>query len=303
MKSLAIYHKDLSGGGGVTTFTKNLIKNLHKHYRITLYFEKIKAYQIKELMPFCEFSNETTFIDSDYLISSQNHNQIPRTNAKKIIKIVHADFSKSNNNYNHDRRITHIVAVSQHNKKMFEQLYEHKVSKVIPNLPDPTKPNYPKKKNKTLKLITVSRIVKGKGFDRMIDLAKLMGNEGISFNWDVYGKPNKHILPTILKTGLFNYKGYTRNPAKHIAKADYLVQLSDSEGMPYSVIEALQQLTPAIVTNFPSAKELITDGNNGYILDMDLSNWKKIFDNQIKITNFEPISNPGDWVKLLENGN
>lgn len=96
------------------------------------------------------------------------------------------------------------------------------------------------------------------------------------------------------------FHGYKEDVSKEVAQSDYLVQLSDSEGFPYSTYEALQQLTTVIVTDFPSAKEQVKEGVNGWILDFDLSDWKKVLNDKIILTKFEHKSTRKDWVKFLE---
>ena len=57
-----------------------------------------------------------------------------------------------------------------------------------------------------------------------------------------------------------------------IANADYLVQLSDTEGYSYSIVEALSVGTPVICTAFAVAEEQgIVNGKTGFILPMDMS--------------------------------
>ena len=60
--------------------------------------------------------------------------------------------------------------------------------------------------------------------------------------------------------------------------------------------------TPCIVTNFPSAHEVIRDGENGYILEMDLSNLdlEKIFNNIPVITDFEELASEKDWIEIFK---
>ena len=56
-----------------------------------------------------------------------------------------------------------------------------------------------------------------------------------------------------------------------IKKADYLVQLSDSECWSYSCLEALTYGTAIICTPFPSTKEMgIKDGINAHIVPFDM---------------------------------
>ena len=59
---------------------------------------------------------------------------------------------------------------------------------------------------------------------------------------------------------------------KYIKKADYLVQLSSSEGFCYSIVEALSVGTPVIVTPLDVLDEIgVVDGENARVLPYDLS--------------------------------
>jgi glycosyltransferase involved in cell wall biosynthesis len=75
------------------------------------------------------------------------------------------------------------------------------------------------------------------------------------------------------------------------------VQLSDTEGMPMVILEALSVGLPVITTNYPSAKELITNGVNGYIVDFELKNLPELK----TLPNFTFInkSSVHDWLKIL----
>ena len=58
----------------------------------------------------------------------------------------------------------------------------------------------------------------------------------------------------------------------YIARADYLVQLSDQEAYSYSVLEALTLHTALLVTPIPSIyEEGLIEGVNGYTLPFDFS--------------------------------
>jgi len=153
-----------------------------------------------------------------------------------------------------------------------------------------------------MKLITLSRISREKGFERKLKLANLLPPDTV---WDVYGGTNgsyaKSIVPQFPPN--VNFKGYHPNAKDFIKDYDYLVQLSDTEGCPYVILEALEAKTPVITTDYPSAKELVTQGKTGHILDMELRNWKIILQDKIKITTFTPKSTVEDWINFLENDN
>ena len=88
----------------------------------------------------------------------------------------------------------------------------------------------------------------------------------------------------------------------YIKEADYGVQLSDTEGYSYFINECLQYGTPVLCTDFPSAYESVKDGENGYILDMDLKNLdiEKIVNNIPKNFEYKEKCSEKDWIKLLD---
>ena len=61
------------------------------------------------------------------------------------------------------------------------------------------------------------------------------------------------------------------NVMDYVADADYVVLLSDSEGLPLQILEGLQYQTPAIVTDVGGCTELIKDGENGYVVPLDMN--------------------------------
>lgn len=154
-----------------------------------------------------------------------------------------------------------------------------------------------------LSFITLSRFSREKGFDRILMMADKM--KAIDYVWDIYGDTSnnyaKNIIPKLKNYRQINICGITSKPLDEIVKHDYLVQLSDTEGFPYSVYESLQCLTPVISTDYPSVHELIKNGKNGYIFDMELSNFDiDMIKNVPKIINFNEKSTEKDWFEFLK---
>lgn len=153
-----------------------------------------------------------------------------------------------------------------------------------------------------IKLVTISRISKEKGFERMLIFEKLLNQSGIEYIWDCYGDTTtayaKMVVPRFTNV---KFKGVTNKPKGIIHGYDYLVQLSDTEGFPYSIYEAMQQKIPVIATDFPSIHEMIKEGVNGYIIKKDLSNFdiNKIINPPV-ITEFKEKSTEKDWIKFLD---
>ena len=85
----------------------------------------------------------------------------------------------------------------------------------------------------------------------------------------------------------------------YIADADYLVNLSDTEGYSYGVLESLCMQTPVIVTPVPCYKEMrVENGVNGYIVDFKLEN-VPIKDIYEKIPKFEYTPNEDRYGELI----
>ena len=84
-----------------------------------------------------------------------------------------------------------------------------------------------------------------------------------------------------------------------IKNADYLVQLSDSEGYCYSVVESLCLGTPVVVTNMPVISEIgVKHGKNGFIVDFDLHDLdvNKLYESELTFKYTPPTS---DWTELF----
>ncbi len=134
----------------------------------------------------------------------------------------------------------------------------------------------------------------------MVKLANMLKANNIKFRWTIftdlnfYGKKPINLEEVIYMKPSYDFIDY-------IKEADYGVQLSDTEGYSYFINECLQQNTPAICTNFPSAYESVEDGVNGYILDMNLSNLNldKIVNNIPNDFVYIEKGTEKDWIELL----
>jgi glycosyltransferase involved in cell wall biosynthesis len=128
----------------------------------------------------------------------------------------------------------------------------------------------------------------------MQKLAKMLEQAGIDYEWIVYTNRKRQPIGNNVI-----YKDTELDIIEEIAKADYLVQLSDCESYCYSVVEALTVGTPVIVTDLPVFKELgLKNGLNAYICDF---NMKDIQIDQIAKKSLETAYKPpkSNWGKYL----
>lgn len=181
--------------------------------------------------------------------------------ADEYFQVIHADYKAMGLGYEPPPEPHRFIAVSQNSRQSFAEISGQDVELSY-------NPIDAKGTPKLLRLISCTRMTPEKGVDRMKLFAKALDDARIPFTWEIFttgssarfDSPNVFLRPSRLDV------------RPHIAAADYLVQLSDTEGYPYSVLEALCLGTPVIVTDFPSARELqLVDRVNSFILPLDMS--------------------------------
>ena len=286
--------------GGRETFIYNFCRQMSKHYDITVVFEKPCVEQMVKLMPYVEVikNDKKVPIICDTLILNSVYDKIPKNvTYRQSIQMVHGCQASTARSVPTDKG--QIVCVSEAVKESFGENCKDAI--VIRNMTSGSKPK--RKKPKTLKLITASRLntdpkYEDKGAKRMIKLCEMLSEAGIKFEWNYYAESP---IPNAPKELIYNRP--IANIKDKIAESSYLVQLSSAEAFCYSVVEALEIGVPVIVTPLPVFDELkIKDGENAYIvpfdMDFDVKKIKKVPDFDYRYNNGVLVSK---WKKLLGN--
>ena len=290
---VVIYCANMQKIGGIETWLYYWCQNMYKLYDIMVVFkDNMDGKQIQRLSEIVQVTKLTNhLIECDTLINTRITDKIPEQfKAKKIIQMVHGCYSAlfcCDIQPNRDK----IVFVSQAAADTYKNVKDYEV---IHNF------TYPQKSNKCLFLITASRFTKEKGGDRMIKLANAMRKAGIEFVWFVFSHQETKLTEGMVKLP------ETLNVKDYIAKCDYLVQLSDSEGFGYSIVEALEMGVPVITTPVDVLKEFyFNEGYDGYIVPFDMEDIRpeRFLDvpqyAQYRGTKNEDIKK--QWKKLLGN--
>ncbi len=276
MIKFVIYHAHIPKLGGIESAIYNLVKLLDPNkYKVTLcyvdnqtdksLFKYAEYCDIKRIRPFEEIRCDVCLIASNFPLPYQ-------IKAKKCLQWVHADYEQYKIDLVRNKGVVNYVAVSNHIAKIANKLFGIEPV-VIYNIIDP---DFKLSSKKGLKFVTNSRISPEKGFERMKLMAQGMQDLGIEYQWRVYGDnvvaPDyyRNVVKSFQKTNV-QFLGFRDDIREGLEWADYLVQLSDFEGCPYSVLEALKVKVPCILTEFPSAYELIKEGENGYIVPFDMN--------------------------------
>ena len=307
MKEFYIYHDRIPKVGGIETAVYNLSKALGKKgYDVTVLYNSVENPSI--VLHYAEVANIKKLlpednIECDICLIASNH-QIPnQIKAKRYLQWIHSDYRKYPIKLKNKGKVEYI-AVSKHCAKVIKGL-ENVDAKVIYNLVDD---DFGADKRRVLKLVSNTRISYEKGMDRMLVFAKKLKEKGVRFVWLVCGDNTWN--PRYFEETRNKFKdieevyfvGYKRDITVGLEMADYLVQLSDFEGCPLSILEALKMGVPCIVTGWGGVNELVKEGENGYILDMQLSDLDKKLDlilNKIPKFEYKPLSGVEDWIDLI----
>ena len=286
-----LYIQQLNIIGGIETFIYYFARLMkHKDIALVVYNldESLKR-KYERYMKVYRYTTRDKY-SCDTLILLRILDKMPANiECNQSVQMAHA--CRTNPTWHIRQTSDYIVNVSKASKESFGN--EAKDGIVIHN---PIITDNPR----ALMLVSATRIPapdKGQNEERMRRLADMLNEAEIPFLWFNFSDGN---IPNPPK-GMINVGRY-EDIRPYIASATYLVQLSDSEAWSYSILEALTQNVPVIVTDFPSAKEMgIKDGENGYILpfsmDFDVKKLAKVpkftylYDN-------EPIKR--QWDKIID---
>ncbi|PAV31542.1 glycosyl transferase [Virgibacillus profundi] len=124
-----------------------------------------------------------------------------------------------------------------------------------------------------IRILTIGRIARQKGYDIALEACAKLKKNGISFRWYVLGKGplEKEIREQIQALGLEKEMillGVKSNPYPYIKEADLYVQTSRFEGYGIALAEARMLNTPIVTTRFDAVYSQMVDGQNGIVVDM-----------------------------------
>lgn len=308
--SIVIYHPYIPKLGGIETVIYNLSKGLTLNgWDVTVLYGSSDGAE-----PVFHYSDYATVVKAspsvklevNVCLISSNHVACRNfVKADKWLQWIHADYEKYKLDLVRNPEVTKYIAVSQHVANIAKRLFDVD-AEVIYNLIDPDFGTAYKETD--LRLVTNSRISPEKGFKRMYIMAGQLKEKGIKFQWDIYGD-NTHdtrfrdnTIKSFAKYPEVHFRGFKQDVSTGLLNADYSVLLSDFEGCPLAVLESLQCNVPVITTDYPSAKELIQNGKNGYIVSMDMKNidYDRIKNEIPKDFVFKPLATIEQWEKILK---
>lgn len=213
-----------------------------------------------------------------------------KVKANKKIAWIHTDYSRLEVDYEIDfnmwNKFDFIVSISDECTNSFLRTYPKLKEKII-KIENITAPSFIKRmmsetveniddNDKTFQILSIGRLSYAKGFDLAIKaLRKLHENGLTNIKWYVigYGPEEKNLRELIKECKLENHfvlLGKKNNPYPYIKACDLYVQPSRYEGKAVTVTEAKIVGKPILITNYPTSKSQIINGEEGFICELSV---------------------------------
>lgn len=265
-----------------TSKIKRILANCYKLFWKYASIKSIYKHHIKE-----KYDVEVAFLEgvSAKIISHSNNED-----SKKICWI-HVDLLNECKtegffkNYNNEKecyeRFDEIIGVSEHVKSQFIKKFntdENKV-KVAYN---PIDSDFIEKqslipvedvKKSKFTILSIGRLSKQKGFDRLLNIVKKLNLDGFEFElWIIgVGDEEASLKKFIVDNSLNNVKmlGYKKNPYPYIKMCDLVVCSSRAEGFSTVISESIILEKPIVTTLCSGMIELLGNSEYGIVCDND----------------------------------
>lgn len=123
-----------------------------------------------------------------------------------------------------------------------------------------------------MKIVSVGRISKEKGFDRVAEVTRRLTDEGWDIRWYIVGDGDtRAAVEADIREKQVDDRvillGHRSNPYPYVCNCDIYVQPSYTEGFCTSTMEAKILCKPVVTTDVPGMREQFVDGENGLIVE------------------------------------
>ena len=139
-----------------------------------------------------------------------------------------------------------------------------------------------------IKFVFIGRLMKEKGIEEYLEAARAVLHTNTKVEFQIVGSYEEKCYEEILRNNQWEgikYLGFSTDIRNEIKEVDCIVNPSYHEGMSNVLLEGASMGKPLIASNIPGCKEIIDDGQNGYLFDV-----KSVSSLQDKITRFIELS-------------
>lgn len=183
------------------------------------------------------------------------------------------------------------------------------------------------KSSETLHIISVSAVRPLKRLNLILRSISILQDQGLNIKWTHFGDGAmlnviKDEAKNNLKPGTFNFPGYIKNSDLmrwyEDNPIDLFVNVSESEGIPVSIMEAVSLGIPVLATDVGGTNEIVINKYNGllinknadaidignsikYIMNLTLKEYQDLCNNSLSIweDKFSALKNYEDFAKRL----
>lgn len=125
-----------------------------------------------------------------------------------------------------------------------------------------------------MRILSIGRYSVPKRFDDVPRMSRIMLDMGLKFKWFIIGfGPEENIRENISRyqvTDTVVLLGKKANPYPYIKACDIYAQPSLYEGKSVTVSEAQLLCRPTVISNYPTACDQLTDGEDGVIVPLEV---------------------------------
>lgn len=257
--------------------------------RSTLIDDSIFQYVFRQVSPSLR---DLSFLGTyDLAISFLHPHNIVRdkVRARKKICWIHTDYSTVHVNHALELPVWEafdsIVSISDASSETFASVFpslQPKLTK-IENILSPSlvraqaREGYAEEMSREdglVNIVTIGRISVQKRLEQIPRICAALRDMNIRFKWyiigpgdpsGIYGNIDQYDVADYVE-----YLGIKANPYPYIAACDIYAQPSLYEGKSVTVREAQILCRPVIISDFPTAKDHVTDGTDGIIAPLDI---------------------------------
>lgn len=222
-----------------------------------------------------------------YLDGEAIYYVVDKTNADKKIGWNHNDYNAIKMDPRIDRmyygKLDHIATISDECTEILGKIFPEHQDKMI-QTPNIMTASYLQANAEVffpsefegatgVKLLSVGRLTRQKGFDLAIEAAAELKERGLDFRWYIIGTGElaADLEEQIKKNNVsdcFIMLGEKSNPYPYMKHADIIVQPSRFEGKSVVLSEAKILCKPIIATRYQTVADQLNDGIDGIIVEM-----------------------------------
>ncbi|GAB6509963.1 glycosyltransferase family 4 protein [Bacillus cereus] len=166
-----------------------------------------------------------------------------------------------------------IITVSNYDCQLAIQnkiISPEKIKMIHNGVPDITKLKQVSQNNKQIQLIMIARFAEPKNHRILVEVLSRLDTQDWNIHFVGEGPLKKEIELEVKEKNLSNqviFLGNQDDIPEMLARSQIFILISDWEGLPLSIIEAMRSGLPVIASHVGGVEELVQDGKTGFLIE------------------------------------